>query len=64
MHTDKSDNLSMSWGRDYASPLHGRYEYVIFRGEEVALREGGFKSSASAKRAGIKAAQSLPGFDQ
>jgi len=55
-----SDNLSMSYGRNYTSPLHGRYEYCIFDGEKLIAREGNFKSSAAAKRAGLKAVRALP----
>lgn len=53
------DTYSISWGRDYTSPLHGRYEYCIYLGEKLVARMGGFTSSSTAKRAGLKAAQDL-----
>ena len=54
--------LSMSVGRDYRTS--SRYEYVIFEDEEVIAREGFFRSSAQAKRAGAKAAQRISETDQ
>lgn len=53
------DNLSISVGRDYASGLHGRFEYAIFDGESLIARKGLFKSSAQAKREAIRAATEL-----
>lgn len=50
-------NLTMSVGRDYRT--NSQYEYVIFENEEVVKREGFFKTSTQAKRAGIKAAQAI-----
>jgi len=50
-------NLSMSVGRDYRTG--SQYEYVIFENEEVVKREGFFKTSTQAKRAGLKAAQAI-----
>ncbi len=50
-------NLSMSVGRDYRTG--SQYEYVIFENEEIVKREGFFRSSTQAKRAGIKAAAAL-----
>ena len=49
--------ITMSVGRDYRSS--SRYEYVIFAGENVVQREGFFSISTQAKRAGLKAAESL-----
>lgn len=53
--------VTLSAGRDYNSPLHGRYEYVLFAADEtVVSRASGFKSKASAIRAGrLKAADLL-----
>ncbi len=51
------DNLSMSVGRDYRT--NSAYEYVIFQNEEIVKREGFFRSSTQAKRAGLKAAQEI-----
>ena len=48
---------TMSVGRDYNT--YDRYEFVIFEGEEVLLRDGGFKSAATARRAGIRANDAL-----
>ncbi len=54
------DTLSLVACRDYSvGALASDYEYVIYRGEEIVARKGGFKSSTAAKRAGLKAAQTL-----
>lgn len=50
-------NLTMSVGRDYR--VHGKYEFVIYNGEQIVCREGFFRSSTAAKRAGQKAADRL-----
>ena len=50
-------SYTMSVGRDYRTS--SKYEYVIFKDEEVVKREGFFQTSTQAKRAGIKAAQAL-----
>lgn len=51
-------NLHMSVGRDYRT--NSSYEYVIFGDDEkIVKREGYFKTSTQAKRAGLKAAQAL-----
>lgn len=47
--------ITMSVGRDYR--MSGRYEYVIYRGEQVIARAGLFQSATQARRAGVKAAQ-------
>lgn len=53
-------SLSMSVGRDYsAGALASWYEFVIYQREEIISRKGGFTSRGAAKRAGLKAAQSL-----
>ncbi len=52
-------NLSMTVGRDYNCGLATRFEYVIFDGETVVARAGVYKSSAQAKREGIRVAQAL-----
>jgi hypothetical protein len=49
--------LSMSVGRDYRT--NSQYEYVIFENEQVVTREGFFKTSTAAKRAGYKAAEAI-----
>ena len=54
--------LSMSVGRDYRTS--SQYEYVIFHEEEIVARQGFFKTSTQAKRAGLKAAQALPSDPQ
>jgi hypothetical protein len=47
-------------GRDYNSPLHGRYEYVLFAADEtVVARESGFKSKSSAVSAGRRKVAAL-----
>ena len=58
------DDLSMSVGRDYRG--YGVYEYVIYGGprdadgdQKIVAREGWFKTSTAAKRAGLKAAAKL-----
>jgi len=51
--------VTVSWGRDYRTSLHNRYEYCVFEGESIVLREGSYSSSAAAKRAGIRAAQAF-----
>jgi len=48
---------TMSVGRDYRT--NSQYEYVIFDDGEVAKREGFFRTSTQAKRAGLKAAREL-----
>lgn len=52
-------NLNLSIGRDYAAGYSHSYEFVIFSGEKVVLRKGGFKSAATARRNGVKAAGDL-----
>lgn len=55
------ERVYVSAGRDYQS--HSRYEYCVFgcaAGEEegeIVERQGGFKSNAAAKKAGLKAAE-------
>lgn len=51
-----SDKITVSWGRDYRF-ASARYEFCVFDGELLIHREGAFRSSSAAKRAGIKAAQ-------
>lgn len=46
--------ISVSAGRDYNT--YNRYEFCVFDDEKVVARKGGFSSNASAKKAGIKAA--------
>ena len=54
---------TMSVGRDYRT--NSQYEYVIFSDDEkVAAREGFFRTSTQAKRAGLKAAQALIAADE
>lgn len=48
--------ITLSVGRDYAAGYSNSYEFVLFRGEAVIARKGGFKSAAAARRNGIKAA--------
>ncbi len=50
-----AEKITMSVGRDYR--MTTRYEFVIYEGDMVIHREGAFASAASARRAGIKAAQ-------
>jgi hypothetical protein len=50
---------TMSVGRDYRSSLSTRYEYVIYCGQGVLTRQGGFTSSSAAKRAGVKRAREI-----
>lgn len=49
--------ISLSVGRDYKTT--SKYEFVVFDGDRVVTRQGGFKSAATARRNGIKAAQAL-----
>jgi hypothetical protein len=49
--------FTMTVGRDYRTS--SKYEFVIFRDEEVAERKGFFTTSTQAKRAGLKVAQAL-----
>ena len=49
-------SLTMSVGRDYNHPLHGRYEFVLWEGEKLVTRGSGFKSKGTAMTAGKKAA--------
>jgi hypothetical protein len=49
----------VSVGRDYGLTVLIRYEYVVYKGEEVAHRRGGFKSAATARRNGLKMAAAL-----
>lgn len=50
-------NITLSVGRDYAAGYSNSYEFVIFSGDKVIARQGGFKSAATARRNGIKKAQ-------
>ena len=52
-------NFSMSVGRDYAAGYSHSYEYVIYAGERIAARKGGFKTAATARRHGLKRAEEL-----
>lgn len=47
--------VHISAGRDYTT--YSKYEYVVFDGEKVVTRKGGFSNNTAAKRAGVKAAQ-------
>lgn len=49
--------MTLSVGRDNATST--RFEFCLFAGDRLVAREGGFKSSAAARRAGIKAAQAV-----
>jgi hypothetical protein len=49
--------ITLSVGRDYRTG--SKYEYVVFKGEDVLVRAGFFASAAKARREGIKAAQNL-----
>jgi len=51
--------MAISVGRDYAAGYSSSYEYVIFDGDSVVARKGGFKSAATARRNGIKAALAI-----
>lgn len=51
--------ISLSVGRDYTAGYSSKYEYVLFRNDVVIARQGGFKSAATARRNGIKAAAAL-----
>ena len=56
----QNDAITMSVGRDYSvGALASWYEFIVYRGEDIAARRGGFTSYGAAKRAGLKAAQSL-----
>lgn len=48
-------SVYLSIGRDYRTG--SKYEYVIYRGEEIIARAGCFATPAQARRAGLKAAQ-------
>ena len=50
-------HITLSVGRDYRTS--SKYEYVVFKGEEVLIRAGFFSSAAKARREGVKAAQNL-----
>jgi hypothetical protein len=50
----------MSAGRDYNSPLHGRYEFCLYADDEtIVARQSGFKSKAAAVNAGRRKADEL-----
>jgi hypothetical protein len=53
----ENEQITLSVGRDYRSTT--KYEYVVFKGEEVLVRAGFFASAAKARREGIKAAKNL-----
>lgn len=53
----ETETARMSVGRDYNTS--SRYEYVVFKGEDVLIRAGCFKTAAQARKAGIKAYQAL-----
>jgi hypothetical protein len=48
-------SLTLSVGRDYKTTT--RFEFVLFSGEQIIAREGHFKTSSGARRAGLRAAQ-------
>ena len=50
-----SEAITLSVGRDYRTG--SKYEYVVFKGEEIIARAGHFANAAKARREGIKAAQ-------
>lgn len=49
---DPFEGVTLSVGRDYRLP--SGYEYVLFRGEDVIARAGGFRTASKARREGIK----------
>lgn len=55
--TNQFETVSVSAGRDYR--FHTSYEFVLTTEEDDGFiyREGGFKTKAAAKRAGIKKAE-------
>lgn len=53
----EAETITLSVGRDYR--LANRYEYVVFKGEDILIRAGCYKSAAQARRAGLKAAQAM-----
>lgn len=46
--------MTVSFGRDNAYGFSRSFEYVVFDGDKVFARKGGFKSIAAAKRAVAK----------
>lgn len=52
-----TEELTMSVGRDYRTS--SRYEFGIFRGDNVVTRQGFFTSAAKARREGLKVAASI-----
>jgi hypothetical protein len=57
--TNATNIASLSIGRDYAAGYSKHYEFVVFLGDTIAVRKGGFRSAATARRNGIKAAAEL-----
>lgn len=53
----RRDEMTISVGRD--SNTSTRFEFCLFAGDRLVAREGGFKSTAAARRAGLKAAQAV-----
>ena len=51
--------MSISVGRDYEAGYSSRYEFCIYQNDKIIARKGNFKSAATARRNGIKAAQEL-----
>jgi hypothetical protein len=49
--------IMMTVCRDYRTST--RYEFILYRGEAIVAREGFFATYAKAKRAALKAAQSI-----
>lgn len=47
--------ITMSVGRDYRTG--SKYEYLLYRGEDIIAREGFFATPAKARREGLKAAK-------
>ena len=50
-------HYSMVVARDYRTA--SKYEFVVYCDEEIVAREGFFRTSSQAKRAGAKAAQAV-----
>ena len=53
----EAEKITLSVGRDYRTG--SKYEFVVFKGEEVLVRAGFVASAAKARREGVKAAQNL-----
>ena len=57
----ENEQITLSVRRDYRTA--NKYEYVVFKGEEILVRAGFFGTAAKARREGIKAGLAAVGLE-